>query len=143
MFTLYSDQWGRNCEGIHRRELLRVGSLGMAGLTLSNWSRAKAESPTDFVRDKSIVILNLQGGPTQIETFDPKMTAPSEYRAMFGETRTSLSGVTFGSPIGDCKKLSPRNQQSWCGCKACHGWWKFDRCSDGINLRTHCRNDQS
>lgn len=97
MFTLFSDQWGRNCEGIHRRELLRVGSLGMAGLTLSNWSRAKAQSPTDFVRDKSIVILNLQGGPTQIETFDPKMTAPSEYRAMFGETRTSLSGVTFGS----------------------------------------------
>ena len=53
MFTLYSDQWGRNCEGIHRRELLRVGSLGMAGLTLSNWSRAKAQSATDFVRDKS------------------------------------------------------------------------------------------
>ena len=49
------------------------------------------------MRDKSIVILNLQGGPTQIETFDPKMTAPSEYRAMFGETRTSLSGVNFGS----------------------------------------------
>ena len=56
MFTLFSDQWGRNCEGIHRRELLRVGSLGMAGLTLSNWSRAKAQSPTGFVRDKSIVI---------------------------------------------------------------------------------------
>ena len=39
-------------------------------------------------------MLNLQGGPTHIETFDPKMSAPNEYRAMFGETKTSLPGVT-------------------------------------------------
>jgi hypothetical protein len=43
-----------------------------------------------------VVLLFLQGGPSQIETFDPKMTAPAEFRSIFGEVATSLPGVTFG-----------------------------------------------
>ena len=50
----------------------------------------------NILTGKSVVMLNLQGGPTHIKTFDPKMSAPNEYRAMFGETKTSLPGVTFG-----------------------------------------------
>jgi len=50
-----------------------------------------------FVRDKSVVLLFLQGGPSQIETFDPKMTAPSEVRSINGETPTTLPGITFGA----------------------------------------------
>ena len=43
-----------------------------------------------------MIWLWLGGGPTQIETFDPKMTAPSEYRSVTGEVKTVLPGVTFG-----------------------------------------------
>ena len=41
-------------------------------------------------------MLFLQGGPSQIETFDPKMTAPVEIRSITGEVQSRLPGVTFG-----------------------------------------------
>jgi uncharacterized protein (DUF1501 family) len=98
LLSLFDHGSDRTCAGMTRRELLRIGSLGLGGLTLSQLlaSRGEAASASP-VRDKSVVLLFLQGGPTHIETFDPKMSAPSEYRAMFGEVKTSLPGVTFGS----------------------------------------------
>jgi len=71
----------QNCAGIRRRNFLEIGSLGVAGLTLSNLlaSRAKAAAVTPS-QETSVVWLWLNGGPTHIETFDPKMTAPVEYR---------------------------------------------------------------
>ncbi|QDU97217.1 DUF1501 domain-containing protein [Lignipirellula cremea] len=110
MLSLYSDGRMGNCEGMSRRELLRIGALGLGGMTLP--SLLAAQSPTApygaLARDKAVVVLFLQGGPTQIETFDPKMTAPSEYRAMFGETPTALPGVTFGSHFPRLAKLADR-----------------------------------
>lgn len=104
MLTLYGNGVQRNCEGSSRREFLRVGTLGLGGLTLANLLAAKSEAAeSGVVRDKSVVLLFLQGGPTHIETFDPKMSAASEYRAMFGEVKTNLPGVTFGSHF---KKLA-------------------------------------
>ena len=74
-----------------RREFLRVGAPGLAKLTLSLLpvTRAMAGEGDNILTGKSVVMLNLQGGPTHIETFDPKMPALNEYRAMFGETKTS------------------------------------------------------
>ena len=70
MLTLYSDDLTRNCEGFGRREILRIGTLGLGGLTLSN---ALGLEHSGHVKDRSVVILNMQGGPSQFETFDPKM----------------------------------------------------------------------
>ena len=100
MLTIHRGGAIKNCEGLTRRDLLQVGTLGLGGLSLSHLMRLQAQAGTTrhpIVRDRAIVMLNLQGGPTHIETFDPKMTAPSEYRAMFGEVSTTLPGVTFGS----------------------------------------------
>ncbi len=110
MLTLLANGFYRNCEGCSRRELLSVGTLGFGSLTLSGLLEAKARAAggAAFVNDKSVVVLNLQGGPTHIETFDPKMTAPSEYRAMFGEVKTSIPGVTFGSDFPQLAKLANR-----------------------------------
>lgn len=98
MFTLYGKGRQKTCEGYTRRELLQVGTLGIGGLTLSSLlsASANAASGKPLLKDKAIVLLNLQGGASHIETFDPKMTAPAEYRAMFGEVKTKLPGVTFG-----------------------------------------------
>jgi hypothetical protein len=96
MLTLFSPTIMRNCEGNSRREFLRIGTMGFGGLTLASLLAARARAG-QYVTDKSVVVLFLQGGPTHIETFDPKMTAPKEYRAMFGEVQTRLPGVTFGS----------------------------------------------
>lgn len=98
MLTLSSDRLDRNCEGTTRRDFLRIGTLGIGGLSLSSLLAAEAAAGgASHIRGKSVVVLFLQGGPTHIETFDPKMTAPNEYRAMFGEVKTSISGVTIGS----------------------------------------------
>ncbi|MCA9154183.1 MAG: DUF1501 domain-containing protein, partial [Planctomycetales bacterium] len=98
MFTLLTGGAARDCDGRTRREFLRVGALGLGGLALPHLLAAKSLGASNrIIRDKSVVLLFLQGGPTHIETFDPKMTAPAEYRAMFGEVATALPGVTFGS----------------------------------------------
>src|SRR4029077_20627768 len=52
-----------------------------------------------FERDKSVILLFLHGGPSQIETFDPKMAAPSNIRSATGAVQTKLPGVTFGGPF--------------------------------------------
>ncbi len=98
MLTLLESLTNRSCDGASRRNFLRVGSLGMAGLTLPNLLRAKASAAATgaSVNNKSVIWLWLSGGPTHVETFDPKMTAPSEYRSMTGEEKTPLAGVTIG-----------------------------------------------
>jgi len=110
MLTIGSSETVSNCEGSSRREFLRVGALGLGGFCLTDLlalkARAGEDKIYDFLRDKSVVMLNLQGGPTHVETFDPKMTAPSEYRAMFGEVKTSIPGVTFGSHFPMLGKLA-------------------------------------
>ena len=85
-----------NCAGITRRSALQIGGLGFGGLNLSNLMSARAAKPAGVTRDTSVVWLWLNGGPTHIETFDPKMTAPKEYRSVSGEVKTRLPGVTLG-----------------------------------------------
>ena len=94
--------------GTSRREFLRVGSSYLGGLSLAGMLRAKAAAKDTVVKDRSVVILNLQGGPTQFETFDPNMQAPSEIRSITGELPTSLPGVTFGGTLPRLAKLADR-----------------------------------
>lgn len=98
MLNLSTDSGSRDCTGRARREFLQVGSLGLAGLSLPCLLRAQARAAEAGIalRDTSVVCLFLTGGPSQIETFDPKMTAPDGYRSVTGELSTSIPGVTFG-----------------------------------------------
>lgn len=87
----------RNCEGQTRRDFLRVGGLGLSGLTLAGAMQQRTAAAMSKVgSEKSVIWLWLSGGPTHVETFDPKMTAPAEYRSVTGEVKTSLPGVTLG-----------------------------------------------
>jgi hypothetical protein len=72
--------------------------LGSGALTLPMLlrSRANAAEQGTTAKDTSVVWLWLSGGPTHVETFDPKMTAPAEYRSTTGEQKTPLAGVTIG-----------------------------------------------
>lgn len=81
-----------------RRELLRIGSVALGGLTLSSLrplGSIGAEGRSAQTK-KSIVLLFLQGGPPQIETFDPKLDVPDNIRSCTGELPTKLPGVWFG-----------------------------------------------
>jgi len=99
-----------DCCGTSRRDFLRVGTLSLGGLALPELlaARASAAGRHDYVRDKSVVLVYLSGGASQIETFDPKMSAPEEYRSTTGEVATTLPGVTFGGTFPRLAALADR-----------------------------------
>jgi len=82
----------RACDGITRRELLSAGTLAMAGLL-----PARAEAPTErtFGRAKSVILIDLFGGPSHIDSFDPKPDQPVEVKGEFSTISTALPGVRF------------------------------------------------
>ena len=102
MLSLFSGK------GHNRREVLSIGSTSLGGLTLAGLleAHAKAGVVGSHLRDRAIVVLNMQGGPTQFETFDPKMTAPPEIRSITGEVQTSIPGVTFGGTFPKLASLA-------------------------------------
>jgi hypothetical protein len=85
--------------GHSRREFLRIGALGLGGLTLPQLlgARALAGDKRPVTTGKSVIFLYQFGGPSQFETFDPKMNAPDGNRSVTGEIATAIPGVTFGS----------------------------------------------
>src|SRR5262245_10830153 len=85
-----------NCGGWTRREILRVGGLGLVGATLADVFRAQATASSGSgTREKSCIFLWLDGGPSQFETFDPKPNTPDTIRGPYGTIRTRIPGVHF------------------------------------------------
>jgi uncharacterized protein (DUF1501 family) len=94
MLTIHDRGHAATCQGRTRREFLRIGSLALGGLTLPDLLAARAASG-DSTGHKSVVFLFLQGGPTQLETWDPKPEAPAEYRTIVDTIPTAHPGVRF------------------------------------------------
>jgi hypothetical protein len=103
MLTLQTGPASRNCAGATRRAALKAGFLGVAGLGLPDLLRAKAQGrsslglPSSGLNDKSVILIWLDGGPSQLETYDPKPDAPAEYRGPFGVAKTRTPGVLVSS----------------------------------------------
>ncbi|CAN5364507.1 DUF1501 domain-containing protein [soil metagenome] len=78
-----------------RRTILRLGSLGLGSLTLANWLRgqAQAEPEKRLARDTAVIHVVMGGGPSHIDTFDPKPDAPAEIRGEFGTIATTIPGL--------------------------------------------------
>ena len=93
-----------------RRDFLRVGSLGLGGLSLPDFLRAEETLKTvgGIAKDKTVVFLFMHGGPSQFETFDPKMDAPSNIHSATGEIKTKIPGITFGPTFEKLAKLNDK-----------------------------------
>src|SRR6516165_6119271 len=81
---------------VSRRGFLKVGCLGATGLTLGSLLRARALAGTGGERlksDRSVILIWLDGGPPQHETYDPKPDAPAEFRGPLNAIATAVPGV--------------------------------------------------
>ena len=77
------------CEGLTRRDFLRAGTLaaGSVGLSLAGVQAA------DRARERNCILLFLVGGPSQLDTWDPKPNAPSHIRGPFRPIQTNVPGI--------------------------------------------------
>ena len=83
----------RTCDGIGRRDFVRAGVAGGAGLTLANYMQmAHADQLHKGAKAKSAIFVNLNGGPSHMDTFDLKPEAPDEYRGEFSPIATRIPG---------------------------------------------------
>src|SRR6267142_6967368 len=83
----------RNCEGVSRRSLLKIGGLGLGSLTLPDLLRLRAQERAPS--DTAVILLWLDGGPSQFETYDPKPDAPAEYRGPYQTIQTNVPGINL------------------------------------------------
>jgi hypothetical protein len=110
MLNLLGSRVRTACDGTSRRDFLKVGALGLTGFLLPDLLRARAAAraagtPT---RNTSVVWLWLGGGPTHIETFDPKMTAPAEFRSVVGAIPTNVPGIELGGLLPQMARVADK-----------------------------------
>ncbi len=94
MLEITQGQGSRNCQGFSRRTALKAGFLGCLGLSLPDLLRMRAEGKAAR-NNKSVILMWLDGGPSQLETYDPKPYAPVEYRGPFGAISTNVPGISI------------------------------------------------
>jgi Protein of unknown function (DUF1501) len=94
--------------GFTRRDILRVGGSGLLGLSLGSMLRLQAASAEEsgshgggpgWGRAKSIIMVYLQGGPSQIDLWDPKDDVPENVRSAFKTIPTKVPGINFTEMI--------------------------------------------
>ena len=88
----------RTCTGVSRRDFLRVGGVGLGSLGLS-LADLNALPRDHGRRDRAVILLMLVGGPSQLETWDPKPDAPREIRGPFGSIATRVPGVRISEHL--------------------------------------------
>ena len=104
MLTLFDGE-----RPLSRRELLGIGSLGLGSFSFSSLLGAKAAGAQDRINPltgKSVIFLFQQGGPSQFETFDPKIDAPAGIRTVGETVKTTLPGVHFGATMSRLARLA-------------------------------------
>ena len=98
----FSSKPGRLCDGVTRREFLRVGGAAMLGLSVPQMLALQARANTaldpakplnGFGQATSVILLFLQGGPSHIDIWDPKPDAPSNIRGEFKPIETNVPGI--------------------------------------------------
>jgi len=100
----------RLCDGLSRRELLRIGGIGLGGLTLPDLLRRRAAAAAVGGKPtaKSVIVLFNGGGIPHHETWDPKPNAPQEIRGEFGVTQTKTPGLLIGELLPKTAQLTDK-----------------------------------
>ncbi len=92
MLTISGDRQSF-CDGVSRRNFLKVGALGMGGLGLPELLRLRAEAAPSHTAPKAVILVCLPGGPSHLDMYDMKPDAPAEYRGEFDPVQTNVPGL--------------------------------------------------
>jgi uncharacterized protein (DUF1501 family) len=82
-----------SCDGVRRRDFIKVGALGGLGLHLAGYLRLAEAGQVAPAKGRSAIYIYLQGGPSHLDTFDLKPEAPTEIRGEFKPIKTNVPGV--------------------------------------------------
>src|SRR6516225_8852765 len=103
------------CDGITRRDLLRVGGSAVLGISLADLFRIEAQAKKKtgvdgpgFGKAKSVIMVYLQGGPSHLDLWDPKDNVPEKVKSVFKAIDTKLPGVKFTEVL---PKLATENDK--------------------------------
>ena len=92
MLTIHGHKTARFCDGLSRRDFLRIGGLALGGLSLPEILRAEAGAGVGRSH-KAVIMIFLPGGPSHQDIFDLKMDAPAEIRGEFKPIPTNVPGL--------------------------------------------------
>lgn len=87
-----------HCGGVSRRSALKAGFLGTLGLSTADLLRLRAQGRAAR-NQKSVILIWLDGGPSHLETYDPKPDAPVEYRGPWGAIETNVPGIRISEQL--------------------------------------------
>ncbi len=92
------------CDGISRRNFLKIGTLSLGGLTLTDVLRAEQNSNTGSSH-KSIIMIYMAGAPSHQDMYDLKMDAPAEIRGEFQPIDTNVAGIRICEHLPQLAKI--------------------------------------
>ena len=98
----------RNCEGIARRDCLKLGLGSLLGGGFVDALRMRASAGAAAAPKTSCILFWLDGGPSHFETFDPKPDAPAEIRGEFQAIQTKVPGVLFSENMQRLAAISDK-----------------------------------
>jgi hypothetical protein len=98
MLEIVDRHGGRNCQGMTRRSALRIGMSGLLGMSSAGLARLRAEGAAAN-NGKSVILLWLDGGPSHMESYDPKPDAPREYRGPWKDMPTNVPGIHLSEKL--------------------------------------------
>jgi Protein of unknown function (DUF1501) len=110
MLRLESDKSVQFCDGLTRRDFLRVGALaaGTVGLSLTDLAQLQQAGAAPRSGDRNCIILFLVGGPSHLDTWDMKPDAPANVRGPFRPARTNVPGIDVGEHFPRMARLADR-----------------------------------
>ena len=86
------------CDGVKRRDFLKVGAIG-AGLSLAGYLKMAQAGEVKGAKATNAIFVNLTGGPSHMDTFDLKPNAPAEFRGTFNPIKTNVDGVEISEHL--------------------------------------------
>ena len=101
-------KFNRTCDGVTRRDVLRVGTLSVGGLSLAGYAKLVDAGQVAPGKATRAIFIELPGGPSHLDTFDMKPDGPSEIRGSFKPIKTNVSGIEICEHLPKLAKVADK-----------------------------------